>query len=276
MIRRILVAIDGEDSAGRLIPWVRLVTADAPLVLLRIFAPVYSTAVVAASGEPTLDPEVRQAGLRFLESISRKLAPGACLVVRSGFFAPLILQEAARASADLIAVAPRSDGVHDLPLFGGTTERLLYGADLSLLAVTRWERRPGEPNLGRILVPLDGSRAAEEALSMARRLAQIHGSEILLAHARGQAHAGSEGPEQRLAQLGEKLREEGFRASTAFARGSAPEALARLADEREADLVVMARHGSGSTNRMISGGVASRLIRFSTVPVLALRRPRVD
>ncbi len=52
--------------------------------------------------------------------------------------------------------------------------------------------------------------------------------------------------------------------------------IVRLADERQADLVVMATHGRGFISHAILGSTAERVIRRSPCPVLVVREPAED
>lgn len=50
--------------------------------------------------------------------------------------------------------------------------------------------------------------------------------------------------------------------------------IASLAEERHVDLIVMATHGQTGWRRFVSGSVAEKVVRYSTMPVLTIRQPR--
>ena len=139
-----------------------------------------------------------------------------------------------------------------------------------------------------ILVPLDGSPLAEQALPLARRIAEPAGSKLRLALVHQIPTAPLDpGAARRftsvelstrkserayLRSLQAKLRQEGVRlASAVTLSGSVGPALAQYVQELGIDLVVMATHGRGGVRRAWLGSVADRLIRQLQVPVLLVR-----
>jgi nucleotide-binding universal stress UspA family protein len=143
-----------------------------------------------------------------------------------------------------------------------------------------------------ILVPVDGSPLAEQALPLARRIALRAGSKLRLAlvHQTPTAPLDPVAARQFIPlelaarkwersyqrSLQAKLRQEGVRVASAVTlKGSVGPALARYAQELGVDLVVMATHGRGGVRRAWLGSVADYLVRQLQVPVL-LVRPRED
>jgi len=124
-----------------------------------------------------------------------------------------------------------------------------------------------------ILVPLDGSPLAEQALPLARRLAERAGSKLRLALVH-QIPAAPLDPgaaklftsielstrkseRSYLRSLQAKLRQEGVRlASAVTLSGPVGPALAQYVQELGIDLVVMATHGRGGVRRAWLGSVA--------------------
>ena len=139
-----------------------------------------------------------------------------------------------------------------------------------------------------ILVPLDGSPLAEQALPLARRIAERAGSKLrlVLVHqiptapldpgaARlftGMEMATRKWERSYLRSLQTKLRQEGVRlASAVTLSGPVGPALARYVQELGIDLVVMATHGRGGVRRAWLGSVADHLVRQLQVPLLLVR-----
>ena len=56
-----------------------------------------------------------------------------------------------------------------------------------------------------------------------------------------------------------------------FEEGEPASTIARIADEREIDLVVMGSHGRTGLRRALLGSVAERTVRLAEVPVLIVR-----
>lgn len=133
-----------------------------------------------------------------------------------------------------------------------------------------------------ILVPLDGSALAEQALPYAEGLARVAGGKLLLLrvvsaramteHARLGAQQGvRHHPEAYLRRVAERLSEQGLVAETAVVLGEAAEEIAREAGRRSVDVVVMATAGRTGLSRWFLGSVAKGVLAQSPVPVLLAR-----
>jgi nucleotide-binding universal stress UspA family protein len=143
----------------------------------------------------------------------------------------------------------------------------------------------------RILIPLDGSPLAEQALDTAADVAQRSGATLLLAHAdtpenyvyvegmpvvdeRGDPIPGSHEREY-LRRAGERLGKDWrIPVETRVLHepgASSAEMLAQCIVDSGVDLVVMTTHGRGGLERMWLGSVADQLIRMTSAPVLLLR-----
>ena len=136
-----------------------------------------------------------------------------------------------------------------------------------------------------ILVPLDGSPLAEQAIPMAMAIAERARSKVklvlvhqpLLLMETGPAHTKIELAMQKadreyLRSVAARLRERLGRAlSSAVLLGPVAQTLARYIRELGTDLVVMTTHGRGGIRRVWLGSVADQLIRTSEVPILVVR-----
>jgi len=143
-----------------------------------------------------------------------------------------------------------------------------------------------------IIVPLDGSRFAEEALPLATQIALRAKARIglLLVHqppavpfASGAARVYDALDRQlRESELGylkrveRRLQEQGVETpDSSVLSGPVGDSLQAEIERRGADLVVMSTHGRGGFGRIWLGSVADRLLHTLTVPLL-LVRPRVE
>lgn len=140
-----------------------------------------------------------------------------------------------------------------------------------------------------ILVPLDGSAFAEQALPLAVDLARRSGAilQVALVHQSLPAFAaGMEMPVMTAefendARLREQayldlvvnllLREEKIRAASVLLDGFVAQAIESHVEATAADLVVISTHGRGAMGRFWLGGVTDRLMRRLSVPVLVVR-----
>jgi nucleotide-binding universal stress UspA family protein len=140
----------------------------------------------------------------------------------------------------------------------------------------------------RIIVPTDFSTCAEEAWSLARRLARAFGSELVLVHVAVEAPLYNEGPfgMERVKRVHEaarkwateaiegwagKARAEGCQARGVVRTGAPYQEIVALATDERADLIVIGTHGRGGVNRMLLGSVADRVVRLAPCPVLTVR-----
>jgi nucleotide-binding universal stress UspA family protein len=135
----------------------------------------------------------------------------------------------------------------------------------------------------KILVPLDRSRFAEQALGPARKIAQASGAgvDLVMVH-EPRPLAGSpdvawhadliDQEEEYLADLARELAKTVSIATThAVLPGEVTTAICKRTHAVGADLVVMTTHGLTGINRAWVGSVADGVLRRSGVPVLMLR-----
>lgn len=140
-----------------------------------------------------------------------------------------------------------------------------------------------------ILVPLDGSPFAEQALPWAACLSKVTGAhlELVRVHdpvppwtiaAEGGVATTTVDPgirameEQYLANCAARLVDGGFPGITEqLLDGEVVEEIARHAEDNAFGLVVLATHGRGALSRLWLGSVSDALIRRLTVPVLLIR-----
>lgn len=130
----------------------------------------------------------------------------------------------------------------------------------------------------KIIVPLDSSSLAEQALCPAASVAHACGAaiELLLVHAGaaydGIIHGSSAGdPEEHVYVQGlaqEVAHRFAITVTSHVARGIPVESIVRRARETGADLIVMTSHGRTGFSRAWLGSVADGVVRASTIPVL--------
>jgi nucleotide-binding universal stress UspA family protein len=77
------------------------------------------------------------------------------------------------------------------------------------------------------------------------------------------------------ALMGRK-RTAGIEVDAHIKNGSPSEAVLEAVKQFGADLVVMGSHGAGALERALLGGVASKVVRLSPVPVITVRGTRAE
>ena len=147
----------------------------------------------------------------------------------------------------------------------------------------------------RILVPLDGSRLAEQAICCAMALGTELPAELVLFRAisipsdlrKALDRAGLESGmliEKLETEAGEYLQsvarrllpDAGLGVCHVVQRGPAAAAIVDYARQADIELIVMASHGYSGTQRWIHGCVAERVLHAASVPVLLVRAQETD
>jgi nucleotide-binding universal stress UspA family protein len=173
-------------------------------------------------------------------------------------------------------------------LYGSVAGKLVREAPVPTLIVgpKALESGPGAGAIRRILVPLDGSDAAERALATAADLAKALDAELHLVEAlRWVSQAFIYGvPEVTMAQVDQdmdqaaksylsQLRDKlpkDMKVALHVVRGFAADALIDLVADKDIDLVVMVSHTRGGLSRVALGSVADRMLQ-GKAPVLLVR-----
>ncbi|MEZ4563342.1 MAG: universal stress protein [Thermomicrobiales bacterium] len=146
---------------------------------------------------------------------------------------------------------------------------------------------PPSDSLRTLLVPLDGSTAAESVLPAAVTLAQRLPARISLLHTlerdapaqvHGQPHLTTEPDAERyLQRIAEHLAAQGV-AVTAHVHeapvGNVPRNIAAHAAEEGAELILLSTHEVTDPRSWLMGAVAQGVIRYAAPPVLLLRNGR--
>lgn len=169
-------------------------------------------------------------------------------------------------------------------LLGSVTERVINTAAVPVIAVNPDRDRSLTYPPRRILVPTDGSRGAELALSEGIEVANATGATLHLLHV---VETGSLGPDARSrlkeGEVSERAHEVMNEASvrveeasldpvtTVIEHGEPSKVIGEYIDENEIDLAVLGTQGQTDFSRYVMGGVSAKLVRTSPVPVMWLR-----
>ena len=197
---------------------------------------------------------------------------------------------AATQPGDLMVMATHGRGGPVRWFLGSTAEAVIRRATVPVFLVRANENGPSQFTVRRIVVPLDGSARAEEALPMAQDLAtrlgipvhlvtviDISGSVTLdLAVSAISAERLEEAliqlftaAESHLARACEHLGDSGLAISTDVLHGEPGVAIPNAT--LPGDLLVMTTHGRSGPARWVLGSVAEAVVRRSTVPILLMR-----
>lgn len=133
----------------------------------------------------------------------------------------------------------------------------------------------------RIMVPLDGSSVAEEAIGVAAEVARRFDAELLLLRVFAppvltpgntvDVEALMETERQAFISYLEPLQPEGVRTRVlAIQAGSSAEGILATIDLDKVQLVVMTSHGRTGVKRFLFGSVAEKVVRRASCPVLTI------
>ena len=280
-VRKILFPTDFSLPARQALPYALFLAEhfDADLRLLHAAVGAVTPASVAAAGAE-LQRIVDEYGVPPL-----RLVP----VVREGLFADaVVLDEAREHDIDLIVLGSHGRRGATHLLLGSVAEQVVHFAPCPALVVRERPAGAAMPMIERILVPVDFSEPAREALRHACELAITYGATLDLLHVFDHemidelvAAAGREttlAPDAirdhvleglRRWMEGEVARDIPFRVH--FAEGRPSRRIAELAQTIEAGLIVIASHGMGSVGEVLLGTTAERVLRLADCPVFVCR-----
>lgn len=139
----------------------------------------------------------------------------------------------------------------------------------------------------KVLVPLDGSPGAEQALDCARSICngtlvllsvQDYPSVVDLTLDQSAAQAILESEDKAMQDYLErgalKIKEEGGEATWIHRIGDAASWILQEARDQDADLIVMASHGRSGLARFLLGSVTEKVMRHAHCPVMVVRQPQ--
>jgi universal stress protein A len=139
-------------------------------------------------------------------------------------------------------------------------------------------------NIKRILFPTDFSHTGDAALAFATSLAKesdgrliiVHVQEAPLAYGGGEMYYGI--PEPSTDELMNMLHDVKPTDSSVpveyrLVTGDPADAVVRLAEDDEVDLIVLGSHGRTGLTRLLMGSVAEAIVRKAHCPVLVYKQP---
>jgi nucleotide-binding universal stress UspA family protein len=303
-MKTILVPLDGSALAEQTLPYVRMLASlvGATIHVLRIIPDDEKNALLAsdpavlyeaeAMGVPVWEREarvwdmLRQRAEGYLDAQSTALRTDGFDVhsyVQIGAPAEAIIAVAEQIHADLIAMATHGYTGFKRWTLGSVTDKVVQATTTPVFVVPGSTGAPaGEPKLKRILVPLDSSGIAQQALPLATELAtharaqmilfravvpmvETYGGTLLPADIQAVLcdHAGKE-----LRALASELQPYAIPIKTAVEVGYAAEQIVTVAARYQVDLIVMATHGYSGLKRWALGSVADKVLHAAPTPLL--------
>ena len=226
---------------------------------------------------------LREAGTRLSSAVTMTGTPG-----------PTLTKYVQELGVDLVVMATHGRGGVRRAWLGSVADQLIRSLNVPVLLVR--PRDGAQPAQSAtvptdILVPLDGSALAEEAIPLAVALALALGLEISLlqvvppvlissdpllpvpaAYDGDLTAACRDQAQDYIDDLVEELRGQGLRATgTATIGWYEADTIHQLGQPDRVAMIVIATHGRGGVRRLALGSVADKVVRGADVPVLVYR-----
>jgi nucleotide-binding universal stress UspA family protein len=296
MFNSVLLPLDGSALSARAVPFARFVAhaAGARLIVVRAHLPADDLSLRLEYPDLSVaeraDLERQAAESEFQSTVDGLRQEG--LDVESHFIeggaADVIFDTAEAARVNLIVMSTHGRGGLGRWLYGSVADEVLRRVPVPILLVSAvCTRAWAEDTPLRVVVPLDGSDLAAEALGPARDFAVLLGGELLLlavveptaVYPYEHLEAVFDVNDSRAAEAAGYLDEvcADIRStsmppvSTRVVHGNAAEEICAVAREVGAGAIAMATHGRGGLARLVLGSVATRTLQQSSVPVLVYR-----
>lgn len=292
MDRPVMVPLDGSPLAERALPFGAGLAQQSGSSLLLVRA-VSTHTIPTAEGEQERREALDDAA-QYLTTVAQRLAQGAArdgrVPVTSlsvyGDAAPALLEAARTHAASMIVMATHSRFGVERWLYGSVADEVLRHAESPVLLLPAACEAPALGwRVRSIVVPLDGSNFAREALTPAVELARAHDAHVWLVQVvepptvyPATLVAEALNPTLALASAtsylqGEAatLRRLGLRVQVHADIGPAGPTIAEIARAKRADVIVMATHGRSGLARMVLGSVAVATLQHTHVPLLLVR-----
>jgi nucleotide-binding universal stress UspA family protein len=304
MYHSILVPLDGSTFGEQALPLAVTLArrSGAVLRLAHAHSPELVSSIVGlAAVDESLDGPSRESERAYLDGLAQRLATTWDLDVATelleGSPVAALREHATDTSASLIVMSTHGRGPMSRVWLGSVADALVRQVPMPVLAI-----RPHlealdvldmshERIIRHVLVPLDGSTLAEDALAQAVELGRLMAAEYTLLQAVDpivmdlapsarlsglDEHLVAElqaAAQEYLAGVARRLRAKSLRVSTAAVVAPASSAILEYARHHAIDLIAMATHGRVGVSRVVLGSVADKVVRGAFVPVL-LHRPR--
>ena len=311
MYTRILVSLDGSDTAEKVLPYASSLAAglSLPLTLALVVEPSHPS-IVRQLNPMIHDHETAEHRIghaeEYLEAVSERLRGegiDASHVTPQGDPAMMIVEEAEKDNGTLIAMASHGRAGLARWWLGSVTDKVLHLTSHPLLIIRSTqqadspESAPADGGLEGMVVPVDGSELAEQALPHAACVAKELALPVALARVtpssaeyyRAMAVGPLDAPprippyesfaaevdaeaQAYLDLVSQRLQSEGVASVEGrLLHGAPAECIIDLATESPHRLVAMTTHGRSGVGRLVLGSVAERVVRQSGAPVLLVR-----
>jgi nucleotide-binding universal stress UspA family protein len=302
MYKKILIPLDGSQLAEVALPYVEELCGRMGSEVTLLHIETLSDDSYQHMHQFYIDKMVeltKQGAERHIEKSGRESTAIVKAEIVSGKAAEKIVEYADREGFGLIIMATHGQSGIKQWALGSVADKVVRATKLPVVLIRAEGARPDiseKEILNKILVPMDGSEAAEAVIPYVEEMASKLGTEVILL----QVLAGSYStttygytfytplPEQQAAAdktsaldylntVAARLTEKGIRAATEatfgvdLKLGNAAEQIIQFAEKTRVDLVAMTPHGRSGLQRWVFGSVAERILREGNTPLLLVR-----
>lgn len=298
MYERIVVPLDGSEIAEQVLPYVSLFAKafGSEVELLRCIEPVSPEIADPAHGV-FLDKVVESFLARardYLGKVSEPIRRSGVAVSCATFEgdpATKILDEAEKDASTLIAMSTHGRSGMTRWVLGSVTSKVLQVTDNPMLVVhPQAGAAAGSIRLSNLIVPLDGSKVAEQILPHAVAVTKALAQKVVLVRVTPSpsdyyrymeypvgryqdfSKEVDEGGQKYLQAIAATLTQQGIdRIEHRLMHGQPAAAVVDVVKEVPESLVAMTTHGRSGVGRWVLGSVADRVVRHTGAPVLLIR-----
>lgn len=299
MYRSLLVPLDGSVSAEQALPLAlgiaRRAGAKLDLVSVQVpFPPVYGEGKARLDNPPAT--EARDKARSYLDGVVRHISalssvPAAATLLE-GTVANTLYHHASTTGIDLVVITVIGAGPWTRLRLGSVADELVRRLPMPLVLLRPQEPAPelsGDPVIKHILLPLDGSDAAEQIIEPAVALEALMQAKLtLLRVVNPGVSAGTEGgatrqphsmmEQQRRAEaqayldrVAQRLQARSLAVETRLVVHEHPAVAILDAHAHSIDLVAFTTRGHQALPWLFLGSTADKLLRGASTPVLVQR-----
>lgn len=299
MVQQILVGLDGSPLAETILPYVSILAkgVGADVTLLHVVH--VPEEVQEGERYQIVQPLIQQADIQaqdYLGRVAQQLTNTGLKVqsqVTMGDIAAAIVRYAQQKGMDLIALATHGRSGLQRWFHGSVAEKVLHTTQTPLLLIRPTEEQAAPaPQLTQIVVPVDGSPAAEAALPLAEALAAsckvplvlvqvVETVSLSFADPGGMGLSNypqileglQEAADIYMQRLAATVSSKGFSIHTETPMGTPADKIAEYVHDHPGSLVVMTTHGRTGLAGLVLGSVARRVVQHGNTPTLVVRPP---
>jgi nucleotide-binding universal stress UspA family protein len=292
--KRIMVPLDGSNAAERVLPYAEEMATkfNSEIVLVSVAEPSPDESdhlfrAYLSTIQEKVRTELRDWGARAETRVEVKVLVGKP--------ADRLLAHAADKNVSLVVMASKGRSDEGQWLLGNIAAKVLRAASKPVLLVRKEASAEGLQRKGlikRILVPLDGSKVAEQIIPHAEELAKVMRGEVILFQAyetllrmmSGEAFRSMSEEEVKeankrreeaakgyLETIAGPFREKGLTVSEVVASGDPADVILDYAESSAVDMITMSTHDLSGIKRWVFGSVTDKGLHAGDMPVLVVR-----